>query len=314
MTKIVGDTYESTFAIPVGWNEGDLYLTVAGLDNVGNYNGNRGLAQMLVIDNTAPTGSIDALVYPSATIPNFITNDNNPTITGTMDDDRSGIRSVDVTIDGNSPLIGDGDPNVWTVGGFPTLADGIHTIQAIIEDNAGNTVTLTQLLTVDTKAPTATHTYLKDGVTTTDTTYVKGVNQLSFTAQYFDEDPSSGILKDSYVIFDSNEAGTARTSKAYCGWRNPANTLMITDNPITTPVQFTNCEPTLPDGGYFMYHQVYDNATRKDIPTITQFKDVKGLHFIVDAQAPTVEITNPLDEATVIGTVDFRGTVQDDNL
>ena len=40
-----------------------------------------------------------------------------------------------------------------------------------------------------------------------------------------------------------------------------------------------------------MYHQVYDNATRQDIPTITQYRDVKGLYFIVDTQAPTSAIS-----------------------
>ncbi len=46
--------YETTFTIPNDWNEGDLYITVAALDNAGNYNGNRGSAKELTIDNTAP--------------------------------------------------------------------------------------------------------------------------------------------------------------------------------------------------------------------------------------------------------------------
>ena len=46
--------YETTFTIPDTWNEGDLYITVAALDNAGNYNGNRGSAEKLTIDNTPP--------------------------------------------------------------------------------------------------------------------------------------------------------------------------------------------------------------------------------------------------------------------
>jgi hypothetical protein len=38
-----------------------------------------------------------------------------------------------------------------------------------------------------------------------------------------------------------------------------------------------------------MAHQVYDSAVRKDIPTIYQFRDVLGLHFIVDTTPPTIE-------------------------
>jgi hypothetical protein len=40
-----------------------------------------------------------------------------------------------------------------------------------------------------------------------------------------------------------------------------------------------------------MAHQVYDSATREDIPSIYQYRDVLGLHFIVDSVAPKSEIS-----------------------
>jgi len=223
----------------------------------------------------------------------FITNDNTPILEGicsntnidtvklTIDKDTSNIQTMNLQCNGDT----------WRANPTTQLLDGEHTATLIITDKAGNTFTTTEALFIDTKATFAIHTYYKNGVPITGTkAFVKSVSELSFKATYTDNPPSSGILKDSYVIFDSNKEGTARTGTAYCGWRDPNNTLMITTNPLEKFVQFTNCEPTLADGQYYMYHQVYDNATRQDIPTITQFSDVKGLYFVVDNVAPTSEI------------------------
>ena len=58
-----------------------------------------------------------------------------------------------------------------------------------------------------------------------------------------------------------------------------------------------------------MAHHVYDTATRKDIPSINQFRDVLGLHFFVDTIAPVVEITSHTDDDLVSGEVEVRGSV-----
>jgi parallel beta-helix repeat protein len=54
MYNVGGDMYEATLTIPSGWNEGELYITVAARDILDNYDGNRLLAETLVIDNTKP--------------------------------------------------------------------------------------------------------------------------------------------------------------------------------------------------------------------------------------------------------------------
>lgn len=245
-------------------------------------------------DNTPPEGHISSIYYPSESmsVNSFITNDNTPILEGTCSD--ANIDTVKLTIEG---IIGEQTltclDNKWSANEPTTpLSEGEHTATLTITDKAGNTFTTTQTLFIDTVPPFAIHTYYKNGIPITDTkTFVKSVSELSFTATYTDEIPSSGILKDSYVIFDSKEDGSERTNKAYCGWRNPNNTLTITTNPLEDFVLFTNCESTLADGQYYMYHQVYDNATRRDIPSITQYRDVKGLYFIVDSVAPTSEIS-----------------------
>ncbi|HOV30038.1 MAG TPA: Ig-like domain-containing protein, partial [Candidatus Dojkabacteria bacterium] len=258
------------------------------------------LSRSFIFDNEKPSGDILGIRYPGGDVQNFITNDNTPILYGTCAD-NNGILNVGIKIDedtssNQTPVCNNGS---WVSSELSSLADGVHTITLTITDLAGNTTTIEKELFIDTLAPFATHTYYKNGIAITDSkTYVKSVSELSFKATYTDNSPSSGMLKDSYVIFDSNAEGTARTSKAYCGWRNPDNTLIITTNPLEEFVPFTNCEPTLADGQYYMYHQVYDNATRKDIPSITQYRDVKGLYFIVDTSTPSSTITSPDNSGT----------------
>ena len=243
------------------------------------------------VDNTKPKGSIDYIYYPSKDLEvnKFITNDNTPILGGTCVDEN--LNLILLEVDGKEQNLSC-DQGTWRSAPLDTLGDGTYTMFLKMRDLSGNETIIEQDITIDTIAPTALHTYFKNGVEITDSmAYVKGTSDLTFLAEYYEE--GSGIYQDSYVIFDSNEEGTARTSTAYCGWRKPGNTLLITENPLTTPVPFTNCSSTLLDGAYFMYHQVYDNATRQDIPTINQFRDHKGLYFIVDSVAPTSTITTP---------------------
>ena len=272
--------------------EGKHYFSFSACDAAGNCSAFTD-PYSVTYDKTPPTGSIDSIYYPlkDMYVSHFITNDNTPIIYGTAYD-NNGTYSTTVKIGTYDSTSGGGGGGFWSVGGFPNIPDGTYPIVLTITDLAGNETTVEREITIDTMAPTALHRYFKNGVEITDSiAYVKGTSELTFLAEYFDE--GSGIYQDSYVIFDSNDDGTARTSKAYCGWRNSENTLSITENPLTAPVPFTNCSTTLLDGEYFMYHQVYDNATRQDKPEINQFRDYKGLHFIVDSLVPTSIITTP---------------------
>ena len=184
---------------------------------------------------------------------------------------------------------------IWASSEFMGLPDGTHTATLTVTDKAGNETVVTQDILIDTKAPTATYTHFNNGVEITDPiAYVKGISQLSFTGNYEDALPSSSLLQDSYVIFEAQDDGSFRFSangkQAYCSWRKAPNLLSISGTTFsqTVPVDFTNCISTVPDGEYYMAHHVYDNATRKDIPSITQFRDVLGLHFVVDTQMPTI--------------------------
>lgn len=289
--------------------QGGVTIRVQAIDKVGN-EGAWSNPVHYYYDKTGPEILFGGLRYINSTTvdtSNINTNDNTPIIFFTASDTLGTV--VEASVNGYSATY---DGSYWVAEITSPLPEGKNSLSIKAKDNAGNESQITHDIFVDTKAPFAQYTYYKDGEEIlSSTAYVQEVSQLSFLGQYMDDHPSSGILKDSYVIFDSNLLGTARTSKAYCGWRGTGNTVEI---PYTEKVLFTNCEPTLPDGQYFMYHQVYDNAVRKDIPTITQFRDVKGLHFVVDTIAPVVEITSPSENDSLSGEVIIQGNVKDQNL
>lgn len=292
-------------------DQGEITIWVQAIDKVGN-EGAWSDPVHYYYDKTGPEILFGGLRYINSTTTvdtsNIYTNDNTPIIFFTASDTLGTV--VEASVNGYSATY---DGTYWVAEITNPLPEGINSLSIKAKDNAGNESQITHDIFVDTKAPFAQYTYYKDGEKIlSSTAYVQEVSQLSFLGQYMDDAPSSGILKDSYVIFDSNSLGTARTSKAYCGWRGTGNTVTII--PYTEKVLFTNCEPTLPDGQYFMYHQVYDNAVRKDIPTITQFRDVKGLHFVVDTIAPVVEITSPSENDSLSGEVIIQGNVKDQNL
>jgi hypothetical protein len=268
-------------------------IRAAGKDLAGNY---RHEEITVTIDNTKPTGEIIGIRYPKADVENFITNDNTPLIYGTAEDILTGLKSIEVSIDGVTGTTTINSDGSWE-SQFSEISDGSHTIQVILKDNIDNEIILTQEIFIDTTPPNAIYTHYKDNIKAEGITFVKYLNQLSFSAKYTDDDPSSGLYQDSFVIFEAQDDGSFRFSandkKAYCSWRKSPNlvdTLHGRIYELNNPVPFTNCTSSLPDGEYYMAHQVYDSATRHDIPTINQFRDVLGLHFIVDTQAPESNI------------------------
>ena len=273
-----------------------------------------------VLDTTNPSGTIDGIYYPAkdTLVSKFITNTKTPTFKGTYNDEN-GVSSVALSLAGfnvNAQL----DNGIWTSSELgPITIDGTYPLTVTITDNAGNQKVLTQDITIDTKAPTATHTYFKDGkVLGTSSTVVNNLGELSFTGNYTDFTPSSGLYWDTYSIFQAQDDGSFAFSKngksAYCGWRNAKNTVLLTgtDYSFDTPISFTNCISTLPEGTYYVAHQVYDTATRYDIPTINQYRDVLGLKFTIDTTSPVVELTSPIS-ANLSGKVEIKGSVTDIN-
>jgi len=226
-----------------------FWWQVRAIDTAGNV-GNWSSARKITIDGVGPTVSFSGLRhydyrYPSTPVDttNTSTNDNTPIVLISASDSLSGMSSV--TVNGQTATYEGG--TYWVE--LTTLPEGTNRLIMVGTDNAGNITTLIQDIFVDTVAPTASYTYFKDyvGIVGGVTAFVKDIEQLSFKAEYLDDSPSSGILKDTYVIFDSKEDGSGRTSHAYCQWRNDNNTVIITHNPLLNYVEFTNCESTLSD-------------------------------------------------------------------
>ena len=244
-----------------------------------------------VIDTQSPTVTVDSQIinYPS------------PQITGTASD-NVGLSRVDVTINGETHQALLNNDGTWTIAKdtFSTLSDGVYEVVATATDFAGNQATdqTHNELQIDTHPPTATFTHYLNGqvLGVNDIAYAQTVAQLSFDGVYLDQLPSSNLKQDSFVIFDAQADGSFafqnNGAQAYCSWRGSQNTLPLSGVSDTLQaISFSLCVNSLAEGEYYMAHQVYDNATRWDMPSITQFRDVLGLHFIIDRTSPTVTAT-----------------------
>jgi hypothetical protein len=262
-------------------------------------------------------------VAPEVTINNpLITNDNTPELTGTYSDTNS-VVSIEVSVGGQTHFANINGDDTWTLPNdtLSALTDDLYDVVVEATDEAGNigTDTTVDELRIDTVAPTATFTHYIDGKEFTGSiAYVNNLNRLTFTGNYSDSIPSSNLKQDSFVIFDAQADGSFRFSandaKAYCSWRSGANTMPISGtNDTLLNVPFTNCIGSLIEGEYYMTHQVYDNAIRKDIPSITQFRDVLALHFIIDKTAPELSWISPVEKTVISGTTVIL-SVADDNL
>lgn len=276
-------------------------------------------AWKLNVDNTAPTATIDAIKYSNGTqeASKFVTNYSDPVILGTATDNNS-VASVELVVDGNfyvATLTG----NNWEADITDTLTDGLYDLTVTATDIAGNETVETQSIRIDTLAPTAIYKQF-DGTTevTGTTPYVNDLARLSFTAEYEDADPSANLFSDSYVIFEAQDDGSfgfsSNGKQSFCSWRSTPNLVDISGADtfsLTTNEAFTNCESTLSDGEYYMAHQVSDAATRKDIPSINQFRDVLGLHFVIDTVPPSSTITTfNLENGGEKETATFDGLIE----
>jgi hypothetical protein len=275
-------------------------------------------------DFSDPTGTIDSAelimtkngdIYNNTT---WVLGDNSPTIKGTYNDSLSGIKSITAKIAGVQYPTTYSNNN-WRTEIVPDLLDGIYTLQITIEDNVGYTTVLTKEITLDGTAPTAVYTQYKNGVEIMNPiAYAQNLNELSFTAEYSDN--LSGLYWDSFAIFEAQDDGSFRFSangkKSYGGWRKNPNLVHLSGGLVETlilPVNYSVITETLPDGEYYMAHQVYDNAVREDIPTINQFRDVLGLHFVIDNLSPTSEFDEDLSGMYTKEAITIKGRSTDNN-
>jgi len=271
--------------------DGVYGYSVRSVDKAGNKSEWALLAKTLegscqvIYDSVVPTVSINPLLI----------NDKTPALNGTWTENIQ-LEKIEVTVGGQTKDATINSDHTWVLADnqLAALADGIYDVQVKATDMAGNVGndTTNDELKIDSVAPTAKYAHYIDGIIFGGTkAYVKNINQLKFSGTYDDVLPSSGLLKDSFVIFQAQNDGSFRFSQngklAYCGWRNPANTLPISGG-VLNDIAFANCKADLGEGEYYLAHQVYDNAIRWDNPSITQFRDVLGLHFVVDQTKPTV--------------------------
>jgi len=312
--------YSESFAntvkkVSAGQPDGHFWWQVQAVDAAGNQSP-WSEAWKITIDNIAPEATIDSIKYPNGTLSDkFVTNLNTPVIVGTFlsDDVESATASVnghDYSVSINS--------SEWEATVTDVIPDGDNELRLTVTDKAGNSKSFTKNILVDSKVPSATHTYYKNGeVITDDIAYVKDVSELTFTGEYNDQDPSVGLFWDSFVIFQAQDDRSFRFAangkKSYCGWRSSPNLINLSGSSfsLATPAPFSDCVSSLENGEYYLAHQIFDNATRKDIPSINQFRDVLGLHFVIDNTIPTSAITAPItstNSATFV-TNDWDGSL-----
>ncbi|RKM80458.1 BapA/Bap/LapF family large adhesin [Alteromonas sp. BL110] len=174
--------------------EGSYPTSVSATDAAGNTVTNTGT---VVIDTTAPTVAINDLT----------TNDTTPELTGTVNDPNA---VVVVTIDGNDYTATNNGDGTWTLADdvVATLAEGSYPTSVSATDAAGNTVTNTGTVIIDTTAPTVA---IND-LTTNDTT-----PELTGTVN----DPNAVVV----VTIDGND---------YTATNNGDGTWTITDNAVAT--------------------------------------------------------------------------------
>jgi len=204
-------------------------------------------------------------------------------------------------MDTRNPLHWDG-----TIG---SPLNGTYTFRAAGKDLALNRTVTDITVVIDNVPPTAEYTYFRNGEEIfSSPAYIKDIDELAFTANYEDADPSSGLNRDVFVIFRNYDL------KAYCSWNQflygGGLHLSGTSYSLTVPQSLTICESTLEEGNYHLRHRVYDNAIRSDAPTYNQHRQYKTLDFVVDKTSPGVTLTSPNTD-TVTGEVKVHGTAFD---
>ena len=177
--SISGTTW--SVAVPVALADGTYNVQATATDNAGN----------VASDSTSNELTIDT-TNPSVTVNAFVTNNNKPTLSGTLADPSpsSGIAGVTIVVGGQT-LTATVNGGTWSVAVPVALIDGTYNVQATLTDNAGNTATdaTTGELIVDTTNPTITILSL-----------VTNNTMPTLSGTVADPSPSSGIAGVTIVV------------------------------------------------------------------------------------------------------------------
>jgi len=172
-----------TVTVPAVLTDGTYDVVATAKDKAGNS----------ATDATTNELTVDSVV-PLVTVDKLVTNNNKPTLTGTVNDPVPGsgiaVASVSVVV-GTQTLPATVNGSAWSVAVPVALADGTYDVKATAKDNAGNSGAdaTTNELTVDTANPTVTVTKL-----------VTNKNKPTLTGTVSDSSPSSGILGVTVVV------------------------------------------------------------------------------------------------------------------
>jgi hypothetical protein len=298
MTNAGGNIYEVIYTVPDTWNEGPMYITVAARDNVDNYSGNRSLAQMITIDNTKPTLSIDSPNSGDILGAQFTTN-------GFAEDLGSGLDQLRVRFRkmSDNSLVETCFPTVtsnWSLDindGLCNVPDGNYKIVVRARDLVGNTKfrSLTNV-TIDSVKPE-----IKDITDTLDLS--EGEDIPSVTAEVTDD---IGLYKAHYVLSNPS-LGTFNDDKDLTGL---SEVISISDLVKTYAFAYFGEDITkidtyyIPEGIYTIEYYVEDIAGN--------LSDTETLTITITNVAPTVDsFTADVLSITEGDTVNFEAIFSD---
>lgn len=254
-----------SFDLPALDNGDGNYVYVIRLTDIaGN---TQEITNTIQLDTTNPTltSGLDS-DSDSGAEGDFITNDNTPTYTGTVNEPTKIVMQV---WQGSSKLheygpIDATSGNEWSVTATDVLPDGTYSIKIISTDIAGNETIDTHSITIDTTAPEISEVRLVD---TSDTGY----------------QPDDGITKDNTPTFYvAGEVGSTITIQLWTEPRGANEFWTVTDLVIPAggflEIPITS---TLNDGDYSW------SVTLTDVAGNTTTSDLQNL--IVDTSAPLID-------------------------
>ncbi|MFT7388990.1 MAG: hypothetical protein ACI8VC_002252, partial [Candidatus Endobugula sp.] len=258
--------------------EDDYTFQTRVIDTAGNTAGATD-TQVVTIDTTAPTATSDitAISDDTGTGGDYITSDQTLTIGGTNTALAAGER-VQISLDNGASWVdvNQATGTTWSYDNTGnTLAEDDYTFQTRVIDTAGNTagVTDTQVVTIDTTAPTAT----------SDITAIS-------------DDTGTGgdyITSDQTLTISGTNTALAAGDRVQISLDNGGSWVNV--NPATgTTWSYDNTGNTLAEGDYTFQTRVIDTAGNTAGAT--------------DTQAVTIDITAPTATSDITAISDDTGT------
>lgn len=291
MTHVLGDTYRVQYTVPTSWNDGDMYIKVAARDKTtGNWM--RSTEQEIIeVDSTAPTVSIDA---PSTGFVN-----GQVVINGSVIDDHPHHYWLVIQDDQGQTIAGPGtvqETNSLTNYNFMTwdtngVVDGDYTIILHARDalDLKDANSMTEVIvTVDNTHPIITF----DQPLTA--TVHSGIVHLQ----------ASCNEECDYVNFWWKKEGEEylEAEKRY-HIVNTNGTFFEWDLDTLNALKADGSFYALTDGTYYLY------GAGKDVAG--NWARTSEISIVVDNTNPTVDITSPLNGETISGTTTVTVTATD---